>query len=202
MKRRRSNGLWWLALLLVGLVGVWRLAGRTSDESSSARPNGTARETQVRRPDLDTDTPAVGSDDARKERTPAAATAPSDSARDVSASDADLSNASAPAMMPESRTLVPACWFWDDTGAPPTLDDTLDFELVEASDGQPIEPWSAFVDINAICSFRPPYSLLMPLPTAGRYRVTSREGHYLPLELWVPDRERPILDIVLQRARK
>jgi hypothetical protein len=91
--------------------------------------------------------------------------------------------------------------FWDDSGGPPMLDDELTLTLVEAADGVAREPWSASVELSAVRNMQPRYTVAMPLPTAGLYRATCRDGNYEPVDVWVPEAERPRVAIVLSCPR-
>jgi hypothetical protein len=101
----------------------------------------------------------------------------------------------------EDTRVQPVYTFWDESGGPPMLDDELTLTLVEAADGVVREPWSVSVDLGAVREMQPKYSVAMPLPVAGLYRATCRDGAYHPVDVWVPNVQRPRVAIVLQSVK-
>jgi len=102
---------------------------------------------------------------------------------------------------PEDTRVQPVYTFWDESGGPPMLDDELTLTLVEAADGVAREPWSVSVDLSAVRTMQPKYSVAMPLPVAGLYRATCRDGAYHPADVWVPNVQQPRVAIVLQSVK-
>ncbi len=111
-----------------------------------------------------------------------------------------LENSPSPGVVLEDTRVQPVYTFWDDSGGPPMLDDELTLTLVEAADGVAREPWSASVELSAARNMQPRYTVAMPLPTPGRYRATCRDGKYEPVDVWVPNVERPRVAIVLRHS--
>ena len=106
-----------------------------------------------------------------------------------------------PGVVLEDTRVQPVYTFWDDSGGPPMRDDELTLTLVEAADGVVREPWSASVELSAVRAMQPKYTVALPLPTAGLYRATCRDGKYEPVDIWVPNAEQPRVAIVLSRSR-
>ena len=92
-----------------------------------------------------------------------------------------------PGVVLEDTRGQPIYTFWDESGGPPMLDDELTLTLVEAADGMERDPCSESVELSAVRSMQPRYTVAMPLPTAGLYRATCRDGTYEPVDVWMPD---------------